>query len=331
MKTFLPAVFSIVCLTLTSGDAHAALHERVDEKGMVGPVASDPASNPLFDAPASDSERTSLHSLSISPYPANDYFYKQSHRRKTMGFYFDEKRGAVSDLMDQPSFLADNEAMRLANWQDGFSASDQGFMLGYRWKRLSIEGASLQAAGRPKENAIQQQGGAMRSNWHSTRLAFSPAENWLIKLSRGAVSNLDNLVPGEQVRRTALAATYSLPFTGGDWQATFAWGRNARKNRESHSGFLVESTLRLAGVHSVFGRVEQVGSDSLMRENEALQRQLFTLNRLTVGYYQDLRVQGPVGLDVGAFISRHLVPSQMAGSYGKDPTAYMMFVRFKLQ
>lgn len=237
----------------------------------------------------------------------------------------------MSGTIDDRTLWPDSEPLRLMSPVDDLYASGQRFMLGYRWKRLSIEGTALQPSRQSYENAARQQGSELRANWRSTRLSFSPAENWLIKLSRGAVSNLDNLVPGEQVRRTALAATYSRPFSTGGWETTFAWGRNARKNRESHSGYLLESTLRFAGVHSMFGRIEQIGSDSLMRANEALPRQLFTLNRVTLGYYQDLRINGPFGVEVGAFVSRHLVPSDMMPSYGKDPTAYMMFVRLKLQ
>ncbi|WP_194721644.1 hypothetical protein [Noviherbaspirillum malthae] len=310
MKIFFPTLVSITCLALNSVTVQAAPSEREEESGLQG---------------ASISERV------LTPALQDKSSYKLGLDREAPGFYFDAKKPGVSELMNERSLWSDTAPLRLATWLDGINVGDQSFMLGYRWKRLSIEGTTLQPVQRVGENAAQQQGSATRSNWRSTRLAFNPSENWQIKLSRGAVSNLDNLVPGEQVRRTALAATYNLPFNGGDWEATFAWGRNARKDRESQSGYLLESTVRLAGVHSLFGRIEQVGSDNLMRENESMQRQLFKLNRVTFGYFQDLRVSGPVGIDVGAFVSRHLVPSDMAASYGRDPTAYMMFLRLKLQ
>lgn len=295
---------------MNSVTAQAALPDREDNASLQG---------------------ASMPEHALTPALQENSSYKPGPDRDALGFYLDVKKSGMSDLMNERSLWGGNASLRLASWLDGISVSDQSFMLGYRWKRLSIEGTTLQPVQRIGENPVQQQGNTTRANWRSTRLSFRPAENWQIKLSRGAVSNLDNLVPGEQVRRTALAATYNLPFTGGDWEATFAWGRNARKDRESQSGYLFESTLRFAGVHSMFGRIEQVGSDNLMRENESLQRQLFKLNRITFGYFQDLRVSGPVGIDVGAFVSRHLVPSEMAASYGRDPTAYMMFMRLKLQ
>lgn len=310
MKIFFPALISLSCLALNSVTAQAAQSEHEEESGL---------------------QEVAMSERILAPPLQDNSSYKLGPEREAPGFYFDAKKTGVSELISERSLWGETAPLRLATWLDGVNVGDQSFMLGYRWKRLSIEGTTLQPVQRIGENAAQQQGSTMRPNWRSTRLAFSPAENWQIKVSRGAVSNLDNLVPGEQVRRTALAATYNLPFTGGDWEATFAWGRNARKDRQSQSGYLFESTLRLAGVHSLFGRIEQLGSDNLMRENESLQRQLFKLNRVTFGYFQDLRVSGPVGVDVGAFVSRHLVPSEMAASYGRDPTAYMMFLRLKLQ
>lgn len=327
MKILLPALVSIGCLASNAVSAHVASADKGDEQALQASSVQDEvvitAMHGQLDGDASLSQETQSEGQAAGK--------KRLHGLLPPGLYIDAKRPGLSGAINDQFPWPDNQTPQLMSWLDGSNGGDQRFMLGYRWKRLSIEGAAQQAARGASENPVTQQGSTMRANWRSTRLSFTPAENWLIKLSRGAVSNLDNLVPGEQVRRTALAATYSLPFSTGGWETTLAWGRNARKNRESHSGYLLESTLRLAGVHSMFGRIEQVGSDSLMRENEALQRQLFKLNRVTLGYYQDLRIQGPVGMDVGAFVSRHLVPSDMTSSYGKDPTAYMVFVRLKLQ
>lgn len=327
MKILLPALVSIGCLASNAVVASAASQEQEDKQGLYSSSVQDQVL-----ITSMHGQQDSDPSLTQDSRAENQGDVKRLvNGLAPQGLYVDVKRPGLPGINDEQSPWPDHQSLRLVSWLDSLNTSDQRFMLGYRWKRLSIEGAALQMPRRTDENTIQQQGSGLRPNWRSTRLSFSPAENWLIKLSRGAVSNLDNLVPGEQIRRTVLAATYSVPFSTGDWETTLAWGRNARKNRESHSGYLLESTLRFAGVHSMFGRIEQVGSDGLLRENDALQRQLFKLNRVTLGYYQDLRIKGPYGVDIGAFVSRHLVPSDMTPSYGKDPTAYMMFVRLKLQ
>jgi len=190
-----------------------------------------------------------------------------------------------------------------------------------------------------ESSAYSSQGGgvvpgrpdALRIDSRSARLSFSPATDWVVRLSRGRVSSVDHLVAGDEIRRTAISAAYRRSFAEGDWETTLAWGRNSRKFREPTVGYLIESAFRFDGVHTVFGRVEQVGSDEISRVNESMQRQLFKMNKFTLGYSQDLRVSSSLSLDAGAFISRHFVPSNMESSYGSGPTAYMMFVRVKLQ
>lgn len=180
-------------------------------------------------------------------------------------------------------------------------------------------------------SAVPGRPGSLRIDSRSARLSFSPAADWVVRLSRGTVSGVDHLVAGDEVRRTAVSAAYKRSFEEGDWETTLAWGRNSRKFREPTVGYLVESAFRFDGVHTVFGRIEQVGSDELSRVNESMQRQLFKMNKFTLGYSQNLRVSSSLSLDAGAFIARHFVPSNMEPSYGSGPTAYMMFIRVKLQ
>jgi hypothetical protein len=77
--------------------------------------------------------------------------------------------------------------------------------------------------------------------------------------------------------------------------------------------------------------LEQVGSDELARQNDAMQRDNFKLKKLTVGYYRNLQIDGPVAIDVGVFASRYFVPSQATLSYGREPTAYMLFLRASIR
>lgn len=218
-----------------------------------------------------------------------------------------------------------------ARFGSGFAAErgSRAFTLGYTRGDVTFERSvsGLQS----QQNEILGNDTLPKLSSRSVRLSYQPAPNWTLRLSRGSVSGLDQLVPnGSEVRRTTLAATYNQEFKQGYWQTTLAWGRSARKLRESTMGYLLESTLRFYGTHVVFGRLEQVGSDDLMRENESMPRQLFKLNKLTVGYFQDYKTSGPFNFDIGALVSRHFTPSPMEPSYGSGPTAYMMFVRFKL-
>lgn len=236
---------------------------------------------------------------------------------------------AVSASFIQERTGIDTRAgLSAGRWLEQRAGLAQTFAVGHPWRDLTLEGAAFSSVhdGRPQVAHEPR-----KIDSRSARLSFVPLDNWVVRLSRGTVSGLDHLVVGEQVRRTALSATYRHAFSEGDWETTLAWGRNSRKFRESTVGYLVESAFRFDGVHSLFGRFEQVGSDEIARENESLQRQLFMMNKLTFGYAQDLRLTSSLRMDIGAYVTRYFVPTSMAPSYGSGPTTYMMFARVKLQ
>ncbi len=216
-----------------------------------------------------------------------------------------------------------------SHWLDSTGSNPRVFTVGYAWRDLKLEGSAFSSLA--QEDPKPPGNGWPRLDSRSARLSFNPSSNWAFQLSRGSLSGLDQLVPNEEVRRTTISATYNLLFTDGNWQTTLAWGRNARKYRETTMGYLLESTLRFSGSHAVFGRLEQVGSDGLIRENETAQRQMFKMNRVSLGYFHEVQSSGPLKFDVGVFMSRHLIPAAAAPSYGSDPTSYMFFLRLKLQ
>jgi hypothetical protein len=207
-------------------------------------------------------------------------------------------------------------------------AMSQVFTLGYRWRNVQFEGSAFSA---PPQDERRIHTESLKLASRSGRLSFSPVANLALQFSRGTLSSFDQLEPSGEVRRTSISATYKRDSNNSAWQTTLAWGRNARPQRESRYGYLVESSLRLASAHAFFGRVEQVGSDDILRENESSRREMFKMNKLTLGYVYDLRPGSGPGMDVGAMMSRHLVPSAMSATYGHDPVAYMMFVRLKLE
>ncbi|RZI40974.1 hypothetical protein EGT07_20095 [Herbaspirillum sp. HC18] len=225
--------------------------------------------------------------------------------------------------------VGDTRDLTLAErWLDPSPSTSRVVGLGYARRGFKFEGLSYSRASDERRGVRSE---SLKIDSRSARLSYSPGANWAFQLMRGSASNLDYLVTGAEMRRTALAATYRHAFADSDWKTTVAWGRNARKTRKPMMGYLLESSLHFKNDHVIFGSLEQVGSDELLRENESIQRQLFKMNKLTAGYYQGVRVSNALALDVGVFVSRYFVPSADALSYGSNPTAYMMFVRVKLQ
>lgn len=202
------------------------------------------------------------------------------------------------------------------------------FTVGYVWRDLTIERSAFSDSSRDSRERHANRN-ELRLDSRSLRLSFNPSPAWTLQFSRGSLGGLDQLDRDNGVRRTSISATYRQVFTEGEWQTTFAWGRNSRKLRESTMGYLAESTLRFSRTHVVFGRLEQVGSDDLVRENELVKTDMFKMNKLTLGYFHDLDTGGQVKLDVGIFASRHFVPAAMTNAYGANPTAFMLFIRLK--
>lgn len=225
--------------------------------------------------------------------------------------------------------LDNPDATIVSHWLDSTYGFSKVLTLGYMWRDLRLEGSAF--TGETPHGRRRPGNEDTRLDSRSARLHFKPAPDWSIQFSRGTLSGLDQVVAGGDVRRSTISATYQRTLADGVWQTTLAWGRNSRKSRETTVGYLAESTLRFHGSHIVFGRIERAGSDELLRENESMQRQPFKLNKVTVGYFQEVHSGPSLQADVGLLLSRHLVPSHMAPSYGDDPTRLMLFVRLKLQ
>ena len=222
-----------------------------------------------------------------------------------------------------------SDAARTRHWlyMGGYHLS--ALTLGYAWSKLMLEGSAFSSREQDNPDASRKEPFKLDSS--SARFSYRPGPGWSFQLSRGSLSGLDQLNPGGDVQRTSVSATYRLGFREGSWQTTLAWGRNSYASREASIGYLLESALRVGGVHALFGRLEQVRSDELMRQDDALRRELFKLRKLTIGYYRTVDPTGAAKLDIGAFASRYFVPAFAALSYGSEPTAYTLFVRIKFQ
>ena len=212
-------------------------------------------------------------------------------------------------------------------WLDSLRRGRQAITVGYAWRDLRVENTRLLAP--PSDPPGPARDDRFRIVPDASRLSFKPSPHWTLRLSHGMLGDLDQFEPNERIRRSAVSATYSRMIPEGVWQTTLAWGRSVRRFSEPVRGFLIESNLRFLRTHAIFGRLEQVGSDDLARENAGLQQQ-FKIGKLTIGYFHHIETLTSIGIDVGGFASRRLVPSAMASSYSNNPTTYMMFVRLKL-
>lgn len=163
---------------------------------------------------------------------------------------------------------------------------------------------------------------------YSRRWFVMPTPNLVLQLTRGHLSNLDQLEAPKNVQRTTVSATYQANFATGTWQTTFAWGRHSSNLAPGMTGYLAESSLRIARAHTVFGRLERVRSEDFLPGNEL--QDMFKLNKLTAGYYYDLPTGSGSKVGVGGMISRYSVPSGAAAAYGKNPTAVLLFVNMQL-
>jgi hypothetical protein len=139
------------------------------------------------------------------------------------------------------------------------------------------------------------------------------------------------LTPTVDQRRTTASAVFDLPFRGGNWQTTLAWGRDDDRPGRALDGVLLE-TAATFGRQTVFARAETVAKDDLFSAPSPLAGHAFQVSEGTLGWVYDLPVARRLALGFGIEGTVDRVPATLRATYGgEDPTGFMPFLRLKIR
>jgi hypothetical protein len=171
----------------------------------------------------------------------------------------------------------------------------------------------------------------LRLDSWSGRITFDPTPNWSFQASYGYLHSPEQLTPTVNQRRTTASAVYDLPFEGGNWQTTLAWGRDSDQPGRTLDAFLLE-TAATWGRQTVFARAETVDKDDLVFGTSPLAGAALRVSEGTLGYVYDLPVARHVALGLGIQGTVDVVPAALKVAYGsEDPTGFMPFLRLKIR
>jgi hypothetical protein len=208
----------------------------------------------------------------------------------------------------------------------------------------------------------------IRFDSYAFRARLDLGANWSVQGSAAGVAQPERLHPTINQTRLSASASYNRPLSRGNWQTTVAVGRNLSQRRELllseaqrifsptvlahyllitpprpvpaeslylvfptkvHSGWLVESSVAL-GRSVISGRVERVAKDELFDPLDLRHSQIFSVSKVTVGFFRSVPLAGAVSLGIGAVGNLHLVPGTIESDYGKRPTSGLLYARVDL-
>jgi hypothetical protein len=164
----------------------------------------------------------------------------------------------------------------------------------------------------------------------SARLNWNPTSNWALQASYGFLKSPEQLEPNVNQHRTTASASYNMQFDQGDWQTTFAWGRNNNSPGNTLDAFLLESSVSW-NQHTVFARAENAAKDELFTAPSPLAGDMFRVSSFSIGYVYDIPVADHLFFGLGAMGTVDATPSVIERFYGSDPTSYMLFTRLKIK
>jgi hypothetical protein len=208
------------------------------------------------------------------------------------------------------------------HWLDSTHVTFGVATLGWIRGGVKLEG-SVFTGREPDQNRNDIESPKMDS-W-SLRATWNPSPDWSFQVSRGHLHSPEQLEPETDVDRTTASATLNRPLAAGNWQTTFAWGRNDRNPGRSTNSFLLESAVILGDRNTFFGRVEQQQNDEIAPLGE-----VFDVGKASLGYIWDgVRIQSCRG-GLGVLGSVALIPRELKAAYGDTPFSWMAFLRVRI-
>ena len=170
----------------------------------------------------------------------------------------------------------------------------------------------------------------LRLNSYSGRVSWNPNPDWSLQASYGFINSPEQLEPAVNQRRVTASASYDRRIGAGNWQTTFAWGRNYQEPGPTLDAFLLESAVNL-GRHTVFARAENAQKNELFEAPNPLAGRPFRVTALSLGYVYDIPVASHLALGLGGQGSLDVLPSAITPAYGDAPASFVGFVRLKIR
>jgi hypothetical protein len=214
---------------------------------------------------------------------------------------------------------------------DPANTTGTGFGLGYAWRNMKLEGALVNV--REGREPVYGAGVTKSLTTATSRLSYQPNPNLTFQLARGHLSRQSVTDADDDVRRTSIAANYNRAIGSSNWQTILAFGRNTGKTDGGGNNriYLLESSVRIAGAHTVFARLERASAAELFTERDALYGQDFNANRATLGYVYAIPLGARSQMTFGGVVAKRTMPHEAASILGSDPPAYKAFMRVSLQ
>ncbi len=158
--------------------------------------------------------------------------------------------------------------------------------------------------------------------------------DWSFQVSSGRLKAPEQLEPDVDTTRSTASGIYDQRLAnGGNLQATFAWGRNAKSSGHTLDAFLFEASLSPREGQTAFVRAERVEEDELFARDPTnpLFGRTFPVGKLAAGYVYDIITGGPGGLRVGlgGMGDVSLLPIALEPTYGTRPLSFLTFLRLR--
>ncbi len=166
---------------------------------------------------------------------------------------------------------------------------------------------------------------------HSFRFSLNPAPSWALQVSYGRLHSPEQLEPEVNLDRTTASAIYAADWRTGHWETTLAWGQNHNRPGPTLDAVALESAVQLRQRHTFMARAERVKKDELFAVGEPWEKRAFNVGELSAGYRFDFWRRGHLSAGLGALGTVSLVPRQIQGVYGSNPTSALIFGHLELR
>jgi len=213
------------------------------------------------------------------------------------------------------------------HWLDSTHIAFGVITLGYVFDKFKAEGSAFRGR-EPNENRWDIEVPKLDS--YSGRITFNPDKNLSFQVSYGFLESPEQLKSNVNEERTTVSAMYNRNFNNGNWQTTFAWGRNDKNPGLDTNAFLIESAVNFMKSNTIFSRFEYVEKDDLFEESDALSGKSYDVKKFTLGFLYDFLHLKGIDAGIGSSFNIHFIPDSLEQAYSSTPKSFMIFLRVKL-